>query len=125
MSKQQDKEVERVMRIRDHQIAARNPHAKRDRLNKEVVRRRRNKVGQFSQGGMIGEMFTTMSHKVRGVIYGLVLGTIASVVLTLMVTDSWGPIVGLALFFLFPLIGVVLGASFDWRDSLRDEMKGR
>lgn len=122
MSKQED-EIQRLIRIRDQQVQARDPLKKQKRLNREVARRHRQAAGSFSYDRTIGEMFSSLSHRLRGGIYGLLLGTAATVVITLTIQESWAPVAGLVLFFLFPLVGLIIGAAFDWRDRLRDELK--
>ncbi len=122
MTRQSD-EIERLIRIRDQQIQARDPLKKQDRLNREVVRRRRQAASSFSYGGTIGEMFASLSHKLRGLIYGLILGTVASVPMVLLLEQEWALAGGLVTFFTFPIIGFAVGAAFDWRDSLRDEIR--
>lgn len=122
MAKQED-EIQRLIRIRDQQVQARDPLKKQKRLNREVARRHRQAADSFSYDRTIGEMFSSLSHRLRGGIYGLLLGTVATVVITLTIQESWAPVAGLVLFFLFPLIGLIIGAAFDWRDNLRDELK--
>lgn len=118
-------ELERLKRLREQQIQARDPKAKEKKTQAKVTARRRklrrkNTSFQYMMRDILGDM----SYKFWGVIIGVVLGTIISIVLALFMEDIvMVTVLGLLATLILALVGFVLGSSFDWRAEVTDEFK--
>ena len=111
-----DDQVEEWQRIRDRQIAARDPDAARIKRTQRVQQRHRGAHRSLT----LKEIVSVLSWKVIGGIIGLVLGGVGWFVITRLVTASWANLAAFGLGVLLVGLGVLLGASFDWRDDLRN-----
>ncbi len=124
MSNKND-EIERLMRLREQQIRARDPKAKDKKIQARITARRRKLRRKTTTQDMIHDMLGDMPHKLWGVVIGTIIGVVISIVLALMVEASWAPLVGLATTIILAIVGFFIGHSFDWRGEVRDEMKDR
>jgi hypothetical protein len=125
MSKQN--ELERLKRLREQQIRARDPKAKERKTQAKVTKRRR-KLGRknISFQYMMQDILGDMSYKFWGAIIGAVAGTVISIVLALVMDDiAMVAVLGLAVTLILILVGVIFGHSFDWRAKVTDEFKDR
>ena len=120
-----DKELERLTRLREQQIRARDPHAKERELHGRLTAQRRRHRKPVTLQGTLREILTDIPGKWQGAIIGGTLGLVLSIVLTVGVEAYWVALVGLAITIVLVVMGYFLGTSFDWRDELRDEMKDR
>ena len=109
-------ETDRLQRLRQQQIAARDPRAKQREIDRKVAARRRKPKKQIT----FQDMLADMSHKWQGVIVGALIGVIVSIVLSLTVEASWVELVGLAAVIVLATLGFILGQAFDAREELRD-----
>ncbi len=121
--KDDNQELERLMRIRDRQISARDPKAQDRRTQQKLTAQRRRMRKELSLREMIGDMLWNLSYKVWGVIIGSALGVILSIILTLAIENSTAPLVGLAATCMLALVGLIFGHTFDLRAEVIDEMK--
>jgi uncharacterized membrane protein len=120
-------EVERLMRLREKQIRARDPKAKDRKVQARVAARRR-KLHKTNDSFlyMIKDMLGDMPYKFWGAIIGAVLGTVISIVLAMVLDDIvMVGMLGLVATLVLILVGVVFGHSFDWRAEVIDEFKDR
>jgi hypothetical protein len=124
MSKQNE-ELERLIRLRERQIQARDPKAKERKIQAKVTARRRKlRSRNTSFQYMIQDMLRDMSYKFWGIIIGAVLGTIVSIVLALLLEDIvMVAVLGLVITLILILVGFIFGHSFDWRAEVTDEFK--
>ena len=124
MSKNDD-ELERLIRLRERQIRARDPHAKDREIQRRLAAKRRRMRRQTTVQGMMRGMLGDLPHSARGAIIGAVVGTAISIVLALTVEAYWVALTGLAATIVLAIVGFYIGKSFDWRDEVRDELKDR
>jgi uncharacterized protein YacL len=108
-------EIERLRRLRQQQLAARDPHAKQRDINRKVSARRR----KLKKQGAFQDMLTDMAYKWKGVIVGALIGIIISIVLSLTVEAWWVELAGLAAVIVLASIGLILGQAFDAREELK------
>ena len=120
-------EVERLMRLREQQIRARDPKAKDKKAQARVAARRRKLLKRNdSFQYMIKDMLGDMPYKFWGAIIGAVLGTVISIVLAMVLDDIvMVGMLGLVATIVLILVGVIFGHSFDWRAEVIDEIKDR
>ncbi len=123
MSNRND-ELERLKRLRQQQIQARDPQAKDRKTQAKVTKRRRKLRRNASLPYMLKDMLGDMSYKFWGAIIGVGLGTIISIVLAVVMDDvTTVTILGLSATLILVVVGVVFGQSFDWRAEVTDEFK--
>lgn len=120
-----DREIERLIRLRERQLQARDPHAKERKFERRDVARRRRKADERLS---LGEILGYFPHKFRLAAVGALIGLLILIALPLMVEALlpgvieiiWLQIAGLVSIVVLAMIGWVIGSSFDWRDELRD-----
>jgi len=111
-----DDEIERWERIRDRQIAARDPSVTRKTRYQRVAQRQTSNRKKMT----FSDIVHVFSYKVIGFFTGLLLGFIAWVVMSILLIDWWVDWAGLITAILLSALGILVGASFDWRQDLRD-----
>jgi sulfite exporter TauE/SafE len=111
-----DDQVEEWQRIRDRQIAARDPDAARNKRYQRIQQRH----SGARRAMTLKEVIRVLSWKVIGGIVGLVLGVVVGMVLTRLVAAPWVNLAAFGIGVLLVGLGVLIGASFDWRDDLRN-----
>jgi uncharacterized protein YacL len=116
MSKQND-EVERLRRLRERQLQARDPLSKQRKIDRKVTARRRKQKKSFSFRAMLD-----MPYQWRGAIIGAVIGMGISIVLTLTLENQWTEVIGLLVVVFLAVLGVVFGQAMDAREELKDLM---
>jgi hypothetical protein len=124
MSHQND-ELERLKRLRERQIQARDPKAKDRKVQARVTTRRRKlEKKNVSFQTMMRDVLGDMPYKLWGALIGVVLGTVIAIVLALFLEDIvMVTVIGLAATVVLAMVGVILGHSFDWRAEVEDEFK--
>lgn len=113
----QDQERERIRRIRERQIQARDPRATYQKAQRAVSRRSRRR-GQ--KRVTLWEMFTDIPKKWKGLVIGVLIGCFIAVVLPLLWLSEWATLIGFATIPVFAVVGLAFGQAFELRDELRD-----
>jgi hypothetical protein len=106
---------ERLQRIRDKQISARDPHAKRRKVDAKVAARRRVTVKRFGVRDL-----TQVPHKFVWAIGGGVLGVLFIIFLPYFWADPKATLVSIVALFFFVAVGFFIGRGLDTRDELKD-----
>ena len=114
MSSQKD-EIERLRRIREKQLRARDPLAKQKKSSHKVTTRRRQQRQTFSFRDL-----WDVPYQVKGAIIGAALGIALWLALPLVVTASWTGIIGLLSIPFLAILGVILGQAIDLREEIKD-----
>jgi len=116
----QESEQERLKRLRDQQIRARDPLVKKRKVGRMVAaQQKRKRKGERFIRDAVGDV----SNKVKGVYIGALLGLVIMLVLPMIMESNIANILGIAAIPFLIILGVIIGASFDWRDDIRDDMK--
>ena len=118
---QEDRERERVARLRDLQLQARNPRKADQQTMRTVARRRQRRYKRVT----LREMIRDIPHRWRGAIIGGVAGVGISFVLPLIWQNKWAEIIGLMAIVVLAILGIAIGQAFDIRDELRDFSRRR
>jgi VIT1/CCC1 family predicted Fe2+/Mn2+ transporter len=108
-------ELERLRRIRQQQLAARDPSKKQNKLQKTITHKHRSRSQSFS----IGTMWTEVPSRWKGAFFGSLFGVIAIFVLPLVTDAEWATTVGFVLLFFMAVMGFLVGRSKDAQDDLR------
>ena len=108
-------ESERLRRLREKQLQTRDPQKKQRKISGRVSNQYKSRAKYSTSTAM-----ADMPHKWKGLFGGFVLGVLIWVGLIAFVKADWVDTVGLLAAVLLPMLGFLFGASFDWRDGLRD-----
>jgi hypothetical protein len=109
MSRQND-ELERIKRIRDQQLAARDPRA-HDHALQQVRARRQSK--KLTVRNVLGDFTAKWTWMVAGGAIGAVL----AIVVNLVFKATWAEYVGYGLVLFGIVVGRIFGAIRDWGDE--------
>ena len=114
-----DQELERLKRLRDRQLADRDPHVKQRQFQRTSLQRER----RYRQPYSLGKMWKDIPHVWKGFFYGALLGTVILLVVPMFWLSSWAiPCSGAAIV-IFALFGVILGRAIDTRENIKDLMR--
>lgn len=102
-----DKERERIQRIRDQQIKARDPGQKVNVQWKDESAKK--------QGSLVKEIFGVFPGKVKGAVVGLVIGIIFYFIIQLVLPVEWKALCGLLVILVCLILGMILGNTMDHR----------
>jgi hypothetical protein len=106
---------ERLQRLREKQIGARDPLAKRRRVDAKVAARRRTTVKRFSVGDL-----KQLPHKYTYALFGAVLGVLTVILLPFYWADSKALLISIVALFFLVTVGFFFGRALDTRDELQD-----
>ncbi len=115
-----ESEQERLRRLRDQQIRARDPLVKERKVGQRVAAQQHKKRKNES---FIRDSLGGVSHKAKGAYIGALLGLMIMLLLPMIMESRTANIIGIAAIPFTIALGVLIGASFDWRDEIRDHMK--
>ena len=111
-----DSEQERLRRLRDRQLATRDPQSKARTLHGGIARKQRRSVESFS----LGRMWSEIPHVWRDGFYGFLLGVLALAIVPRLWASPWAVPCSAGSAILLAIIGLFIGRAEDARDSLRD-----
>jgi uncharacterized protein YacL len=111
----QDDERERLKRLRDRQLRARNPQRGDARLMRHVATRR----GRRQKKVTLAEMVRDLPQKWRGLFLGAIIGMLIWLLLYILADGMWVDLVGLVSIVVLAFLGFALGQAFDVRDELK------
>lgn len=125
MGDRRSDDVERLMRIRDQQLRARDPHIKDRKMHQRISRKYTAQRRPQTTGEVLRDLVKDFPYKWRGVLIGFVLGIAADVALVLFTPPGtrWATIVGLAIIIVLPIVGFFVGSIYDWKKDLVDDVK--
>ncbi|MCH7588942.1 MAG: hypothetical protein IIC78_13065 [Chloroflexi bacterium] len=109
-------DVERFKRIRDQQLKARDPQTRERKIQREISLRQRKSRQSFSFRKMLADVPRAWS----GLILGVFLGLLASIIMPLFISASWVNLLGLAITFFLAILGLAVGHALDGKQELED-----
>jgi hypothetical protein len=113
-------ELERVKKLRQNQLDARNPLTKEYKMQRQIASKyKHTRSGQ----SFFRDSWKGLDKIWKGLIYGAAIGVMIMVVLPFFMPGKTGIILGFAAIPLMMALGALFGGSLDWRDSMRDYMK--
>jgi hypothetical protein len=110
---------ERLRRLRDRQIAARDPQQHQRSMHGRIAHRQRQSVETLS----IGRIWSEIPHIWKGAFYGLTLGVLAIAVVPTIWVSPWALPCSAGAAVMLTIFGLLVGRAQDTRDSLRDLVK--
>lgn len=120
MSNRND-EVDRLKRIRDQQLSARDPQKKQRKIQHDISKRYRSSRETFT----FKKFWTDVDQKWRGILLGAFLGIIVMVTLPKFVQSALADLVGIGVFIFLMLMGFLIGQAADAKAELEDLIKKR
>lgn len=113
-------EQERLKRLRDKQLNARDPLVKQRQFqhSSSVKEKRMRKPFSFKKA-----LAEDIPHVIKMPFYGLLLGILVLLILPNLWISTWAVIVSAGLTLGFIVFGVVMGNSLDLRDEIRRHIK--
>ena len=114
-----DNESERFRRIRDKQIAARDPMVKVHKLDRSVSQKQR----RMREGFSIARMWADIPKTWRYALVGGLVGLVVLLVLPRFVPAPWGVLGGVGAMIFLIILGLSLGNYEDSRDEVKHLVK--
>jgi hypothetical protein len=115
-----NQEQERLKRLRDRQLSARDPQTKQRQIQRTVTHKERRARGQRQT---LGQAWETLPQTMRCPLIGFVVGVVITFILPYLWASKFAIWAGVIATVLFAIFGAILGHSLDLRDDLRDFMK--
>lgn len=115
-----DNELERLKRLRDRQLADRDPLEKQRQFQGTYLRK---ESKARSKQYTLGEAWNTIPHIYRSPIISLLIGVCMIIFLPLIWKSIWAFWSGVFATVFLIIIGIVIGQALDVRDDLNDFSK--
>lgn len=119
MSNQPNDEQQRLMRLRDKQVSARDPLVKKRQFNQHAAERERKRDKSFSWA----EAWGVIPQVWKGGFFGLLLGLLLLGLVTKAWISSWALPLMLIVTLIFVIVGVIIGNALDLRDDIKKQIK--
>jgi Flp pilus assembly protein TadB len=114
-----NQEDERLRRLRDRQLADRDPLVKQRQFQRDSSAREIRARTPFSLTRAWGDL----PHIVKVPFYGLLLGVVVILVLPILWISTWALLAGAAVTVVFMAFGAIVGSAMDLRDDIRNGLK--
>jgi hypothetical protein len=113
-------EQERLKRLRERQLADRDPHVKQRQFQR-VSSQREQRLRKQSYS--LGKMWKDIPHVWKGFFYGLLIGLVVFLVIPTFWVSPWAFPISLITLAVIILFGVVVGRAIDARENIKDLMR--
>lgn len=110
-------EQERLRRLRERQLADRDPHVKQRQFQR-VSSQREKRLSKQSYS--LGKMWKDIPHVWKGFFYGLIVGLVVFLAIPLFWTSPWALTVSLLALVVIILFGILVGRAIDTRENIKD-----
>lgn len=112
----QSNEVERLKRIRDNQLRARDPQKKVNKTQRHIATRYR----QSRKSLTAKSVFADIPKKWAGFVVGLFLGVLVLLLLPLFSDSSSNDFIGIGVMAILAFLGFAIGQAADAKADLED-----
>ena len=109
-------DVERYKRLRDQQLASRDPLIKQRKLDHTIADKHRRSTRRFS----FGEAWADIPHKWRDALVGALIGLTIMLLVPFLVEGIWGTCIGIGAFPLCAFVGLLVGRYEDAKEDVKD-----
>jgi hypothetical protein len=113
-------EQERLKKLRERQLTARDPLVKQKQLQQTSAQKERR---ARSKSYTLSKAWKTIPNIYRSPFIGLLLGLVVLFILPSLWNSSWALWVGLGVTVFSVIIGAMIGNALDIRDNLKDAIK--
>ena len=114
-----EQENERLKRLRERQLADRDPLVKQQKFQRDTSVKERRMRKPF----VLSKAWKDLPHVVRAPFYGLLLGILVIFALPYLWPSPYAILAGAGITLLFMIFGVVMGNSLDLRDDIKNNLK--
>ncbi|NOH03662.1 MAG: hypothetical protein HND47_17725 [Chloroflexi bacterium] len=114
-----NQEQERLKRLRDKQIAVRDPLTKQRKFQRDIAVKTKRMRKPFS----LSKAWSDIPHIIKSPFYGLLLGVVVLFVLPKVWNSPYAFLTGAGVTLIFIIFGLILGNTLDIRDRIRDNLK--
>lgn len=114
-----DSESERLKRLRDRQIAARDPLVKERQFQRDMSLKEKRMYKPVS----LKDDWRNIPNVVKVPIFMLVLGIIGSIILVRVWSWEYAAYVGIGVTLALSIFGAVLGNALDLRDDIKKHLR--
>ena len=114
-----NQEQERLKRLRERQLADRDPLVKKREFQRSSVERERRAYKPETLGGI----WAMIPHIWRGGLFGLLLGIAAAIVIPSLWISSWALPVSILVLVFIVFMGVMIGRALDSRAEIEDNLR--
>ncbi len=111
-----NQEQERLKRLKEQQLRARNPKKKQQQFQRMTAQRERKKDRSYS----LGRAWRDIPHIWRYSVYGFMLGVLVLVVLPLLWDSPWTQFCSFAAILVLTIFGGMVGNAIDVRENIKD-----
>jgi Flp pilus assembly protein TadB len=111
-------EQERLKRLRERQIADRDPSVKKREFSRESAARERRAYRPLT----LKEIWNDIPHIWKGLFYSLVLGLAAMYAITSLWESAWAWVASAFVLLFFLVIGLAIGRAADSRDEIKENL---
>ncbi len=112
----ENQEQERLRRLKEQQIRARNPQKKQQQFQRMTAQRERKKDRSFS----LARAWRDIPHIWRYSIYGFVLGILVLLILPLLWNSPSAQLCSFVAILVFTIFGGMVGNAIDVRENIKD-----
>lgn len=107
---------DRLKRLRDAQLAARDPQVKQRKLQRTIAEKHRRAARPFTWG----KFWSEIPHRWRGVLFGGLIGVLITVGLPFILPQPWATLLAALALLFCAIFGFLLGRAIDTRENLKD-----
>ncbi|KAF0107283.1 MAG: hypothetical protein FD146_1761 [Anaerolineaceae bacterium] len=112
-------EQERLKRLRERQIADRDPTVKKREFQRQSVERERRAYRPLT----LKEAWADIPHIWKGMFYSLVLGLATTYAITSLWDSIWAWVASAFVLLFFLIIGLAIGRAADSRDDIKENLR--
>ena len=113
-------EQERLKRLRERQLADRDPHVKQRQFQRVSSQREKRLKNQSYS---LGKMWKDIPHIWKGFFYGLLIGLVVFLAIPTFWVSPWAFPISLIALVVVILFGTVIGRAIDTRENIKDLMR--
>ncbi len=115
MTNKPDPELERLMRLREKQISARDPLVKKRKFDQMAAERERKRDKSIS----LAEFWTAIPQVIRSGFFGLLVGLVLLKIITAIWVSPLAMPVMVVVTIAITVLGVAIGHAIELRDNIK------
>ena len=115
-----DNEQERLKRLRERQLADRDPLVKQRKFQSTSAQKAKRASGKKLS---LAEEWRTIPNIIRSPLIGLLIGVGVTIVLPMVWLSPWAFWVGIGVIVMLIVFGAMVGNALDIRERLKDSLK--
>jgi hypothetical protein len=114
-----ESEQDRWIRIREQQLAARDPLKGERRTQRRIAEQHRRSQRRFS----LGLMLEDIPYRLKGAFLGAILGGVLGALMPLLISAAWVDWIWIAAVIIVSILGFLYGGALDAREQIKDALR--